>query len=76
MASPLPAEAGSKARPASGPMAPRPFTVVERRRETDDTWTLALEPADGSAAPGFSPGQFNDCLIYSFKPFLFYYLHA
>jgi NAD(P)H-flavin reductase len=45
-------------------MAPRPFTVAERRRETDDTWTLALEPADGGEPPAFRPGQFN--MLYAF----------
>jgi NAD(P)H-flavin reductase len=60
MASPLPAE-----RPASaGPMTPRPFQVSASRRETEDSWTLALEPADGGAAPAFLPGQFN--MIYAF----------
>jgi NAD(P)H-flavin reductase len=47
-----------------GPMAPRPFQVVSRRQETEDTWTLALEPAGGGPAPGFRPGQFN--MLYAF----------
>lgn len=39
-------------------MLPRLFYVVDRRRETPDTMTLALEPATG---PGidFAPGQFT-----------------
>jgi NAD(P)H-flavin reductase len=45
-------------------MVPRPFTVRERRRETGDTWTLTLEPADGGPAPAFRPGQFN--MLYAF----------
>jgi anaerobic sulfite reductase subunit B len=42
---------------------PRPFTVVRRRRETRDTWTLELAPA-GGAAPRFAPGQF--AMLYAF----------
>ena len=46
-----------------GPMAPRPFRVARRRRETEDTWTLELEP--GSGAPlGMAPGQFT--MLYAF----------
>jgi anaerobic sulfite reductase subunit B len=41
-----------------GPMAPRPFRVVRRRRETADTWTLDLEPA-GGAPLDVEPGQFT-----------------
>jgi NAD(P)H-flavin reductase len=55
MAGPLQAEAPA----APGPMVPRPFRVASRRQETEDTWTLALEPADGEPVPGFRPGQFN-----------------
>jgi anaerobic sulfite reductase subunit B len=46
-----------------GPMAPRPFRVVRRRRETSDTWTLELEPVSG-APLDFSPGQFT--MLYAF----------
>ncbi len=60
MASPPPGEAPA----AAGPMAPRPFRVVSRRQETEDTWTLALEPAGGGPAPSFGPGQFN--MLYAF----------
>jgi NAD(P)H-flavin reductase len=60
MASPPPAEAPV----APGPMVPRPFRVVSRRQETEDTWTLALEPAGGGPAPAFRPGQFN--MLYAF----------
>jgi anaerobic sulfite reductase subunit B len=45
-------------------MTPRPFRVTERRQETADTWTLALEAADGGPAITFEPGQFN--MLYSF----------
>jgi NAD(P)H-flavin reductase len=60
MASPPPAEAPA----APGPMVPRPFRVVSRRQELEDTWTLGLEPADGGEAPAFCPGQFN--MLYAF----------
>jgi len=60
MASPAPAEATA----AAGPMVPRPFRVAARRREAADTWTLALEPADGGPPPAFRPGQFN--MLYAF----------
>jgi NAD(P)H-flavin reductase len=45
-------------------MTPRAFRVAARRQETEDTWTLALEPADGDPAPSFRPGQFN--MLYAF----------
>ncbi len=45
-------------------MTPRPFRVLERSRETADTWTLTMEPADGGPAPEFRPGQFN--MLYAF----------
>lgn len=46
-----------------GPMVPRPFRVVGRRRETPDVWTLELEPVAGD---GFAsaPGQFT--MLYAF----------
>jgi NAD(P)H-flavin reductase len=45
-------------------MAPRPFRVAARRQETEDTWTLGLEPADGAPAPAYRAGQFN--MLYAF----------
>jgi NAD(P)H-flavin reductase len=54
MALPLPAEA---------PLAPSPFRVAHRVRETADTWTLTLEPvADAVIEP--APGQFT--MLYAF----------
>ena len=44
---------------AAQPMMPRPFRVVRYRRELADTFTLFLEPADGSREFHFQPGQFN-----------------
>jgi anaerobic sulfite reductase subunit B len=46
-----------------GPVAPRPFRVVRRRRETSDTWTLELEPVAGEPLD-FIPGQFT--MLYAF----------
>jgi NAD(P)H-flavin reductase len=60
MATQPPAEAAL----AAGPMSPRPFRVTARRQETEDTWTLALEPTDGEPLPTFRPGQFN--MLYAF----------
>jgi NAD(P)H-flavin reductase len=56
--------AGAEIAAPAGPMTPRPFRVAGRRRETADTWTLTLEPADGGPAPAFRPGQFN--MVYAF----------
>jgi NAD(P)H-flavin reductase len=39
-------------------MAPAGFTLVDKRQETPDTWTLELEARDGEAL-AFSPGQFT-----------------
>lgn len=43
---------------AAGTTVPRPFRVARRRRETRDTWTLALEPVAG-ASIAVAPGQFT-----------------
>jgi NAD(P)H-flavin reductase len=48
---------------APGAMAPRPFRVVHRRRETSDTWTLELEPVSGERLD-VRPGQFT--MLYAF----------
>jgi NAD(P)H-flavin reductase len=45
-------------------MRPRPFRVTHVHRETHDTFTLTLEPADGSRTFAFRPGQFN--MLYAF----------
>jgi NAD(P)H-flavin reductase len=44
--------------PAPGPMVPAPFGVRAKRRDTVDTWTLELEPGDGTRL-AFAPGQFT-----------------
>ena len=41
------------------PMVPRPFRVVRYRRELKDTFTVFLEPEDGTGEFLFQPGQFN-----------------
>ena len=48
----------------SGPMVPSPFRVQRVRRETYDTFTLELEPANGADEFSFGPGQFN--MLYVF----------
>jgi anaerobic sulfite reductase subunit B len=41
------------------PMLPVSYTVLEKRQELDDTWTLVLEPVAESAGARFEPGQFS-----------------
>ena len=41
-----------------GPMAPEPFVVVDKRRDTPDTWTLELEACAGEELR-CRPGQFT-----------------
>ncbi len=41
------------------PMIPVPYRIGQRWRDLDDTFTLALVPADGAEPPPFVPGQFN-----------------
>ena len=43
---------------------PTAFRVADKRRETGDTWTLRLEPADAAAPARFAPGQF--AMLYAF----------
>jgi NAD(P)H-flavin reductase len=43
------------------PMLPEPCRILRTRRETHDTFTLELEPANGFS---FAPGQFN--MLYVF----------
>jgi len=49
---------------APDPMRPAPFRVRHVARETGDTFTLGLSPADESTALAFAPGQFN--MLYVF----------
>lgn len=48
----------------SNPMVPSPFRVQRVWRETYDTFTLELEPANGAGGFSFAPGQFN--MLYVF----------
>lgn len=56
----LPAATG----PVADPMVPVPYRVEGVKRETHDTFSLELAPADGAAATSFQPGQFN--MLYVF----------
>jgi len=60
MAAPRPAD---RPRPTR-PMTPQPWRLRRRTRETADTWTLWLEPADTATPPPFAPGQF--AMLYAF----------
>ena len=44
--------------PTAGTMVPRAYRVLRTRRDTSDTWTLTLEPADGTVME-YRPGQFT-----------------
>ena len=46
------------------PMLPQLYQVQRVRREIPDTFTLELEPANGSGIPPFATGQFN--MLYVF----------
>lgn len=46
-----------------GAMAPRPFRVERRTRESHDTWTLSLAPVQGEQLD-VAPGQFT--MLYAF----------
>ena len=46
------------------PMLPQVYRVQRVRREMPDTFTLELEPADGSDIPPFATGQFNMLYIF------------
>ncbi len=49
---------------ATGAMVPFPYRIQRVTREIDDTFTLALMPADGSQGTPFAAGQFN--MVYAF----------
>ena len=46
------------------PMLPFVYSIRQRKKENDDTFTLELEPADGHLLDPFAPGQFN--MLYVF----------
>jgi NAD(P)H-flavin reductase len=45
-------------------MRPTPFVVLDSARETGDTFSLTLRPAEGGGTLRFEPGQFN--MLYVF----------
>jgi NAD(P)H-flavin reductase len=45
-------------------MAPKKYRIRSVRRETHDTFSLVLEPGEGTRVPTFLPGQFN--MLYVF----------
>lgn len=49
--------------PQPGALTPLPFAVVDRQRDTADTWTLTLEPLGGESVT-VAPGQFM--MVYAF----------
>jgi len=51
-------------RPERDPLLPVSYTVVGKRQELGDTWTLELEPAGGDGVGAFNPGQFS--MLYAF----------
>lgn len=54
-------------RPGGGTLLPRPYRVRRRWDETQDTFTMELEPIGDAVEPGadaFRPGQFN--MLYAF----------
>lgn len=46
------------------PMLPSPYRIARVRGDTHDTFTMHLEPADGTPCIRFAPGQFN--MVYMF----------
>ncbi|MBI1976241.1 MAG: Ni/Fe hydrogenase subunit gamma, partial [Candidatus Omnitrophica bacterium] len=53
----------------SDPMLPAPFAIRRIRKETEDTFTIEIEPQNGVRGNGagkltFAPGQFN--MLYVF----------
>jgi len=58
------AETTQPAALAADPMMPHLYRVKRASRETHDTFTLELVPAQGDGTPPFSPGQFN--MLYAF----------
>jgi len=50
--------------PYKNPILPSPFRIQRMRKDTDDTFTLELSPANGVKEFAFRPGQFN--MVYVF----------
>ena len=58
-----PAKAGARPSPPIGPMVPRRYRVTDRRQETADSVTIALQPIDEPIDEP-EPGQFT--MLYAF----------
>jgi NAD(P)H-flavin reductase len=56
--------AHSPTRNLPNPMLPNPYRVQRVRKETQDTFTLELEPANGQSDFHFAAGQFNMLYIF------------
>ena len=50
--------------PLLDPMVPKRYRIQRIHREIPDTFTLELEPKDGSEIPQFATGQFNMLYIF------------
>ena len=62
---PEPEKLTSRPSDANGLLLPQPFRVKSRRRETADTFTMALAPASPRVEEWpFEPGQFNMLTVY------------
>src|SRR5574341_1210355 len=48
----------------SNPMLPNPFCIQRLQKETHDTFTIELEPINGTNKCSFAAGQFN--MLYVF----------
>ena len=44
---------------AADPMTPQPYCVHDVAKETPDTFTLTLQPENGTGGSSFQPGQFS-----------------
>ncbi len=49
---------------AENPMVPQEFEVTQVLKETHDTFTLRLQPLNGTVRFPFKPGQFNMLYVY------------
>ena len=49
---------------SGNPMMPVLYSVRQRVKENDDTFTVELEPANGEILPAFQAGQFNMLYMY------------
>ena len=59
-----PERATEMAETGQSPMITRAYAIRRVHLETEDTFTMELEPASGSEAFSFRPGQFNMVYVY------------